>query len=470
MKLFKYTGWLVALVVLGLFTHAVYASSLPVGTTQFYLAGAGTGSGSTSIQLTSFKTPDGRPITMSMFGTVGYGAIEPQVPAKIEDVSFTGITQNSNQTATLTGVSRGLDFVYPYAASTTLGYSHSGGSTFIITNTASYYYNEFGMPNNNNDFTWATASSSIASKGYVDFVAFNGAAVVAATTGVPGVSQLATTLQTASSTANNGAGYPLVIPASNATSTYNRSTAPLRAVVTQNNGTIDPNFIGGVATSSTLGVGGIAIQSIGKNETIITTTGTSTFAVPTGVTKLLVSVQGAGATGGSCFETGGNGQATGGGGAGGFSVEAVDVTGTSTIQVFVGATTTATTTQAAWSTFGTNGFYLYGTGGNPGTSITNNGQGSSNGGIGGQGFGGDININGQDGMQGWFFNSTGAAPIIPGSGGNSVLGFGGQGGISTGSNTSNAKGYGGGGTGAVCTSTILGTGSNATQGMVRIQY
>lgn len=472
MKSSKYTGWLVALIALGFFAHAVFASSLPVGTSAFYLAGAGTNNNSTNIQLVSFKTPDGRPVTMSMFGTIGYGALEPQTTARLEDISFTGVSQNVNGTATLTGVSRGLDFVYPYAASTTLAYSHSGGATFIITNTAGFYYNEFAMPNNNNDFTWATASSSIASKGYVDYVAFNGAAVVAATTGVPGVSQLATQLQTASSTANNGAGYPLVIPASNATSTYNRSTAPLRAVVTQNNGTIDPNFVGGIATTSTIGATGTFVQDVGKNVQVFTTTGTSTFAVPAGIHKLSVTVQAPGAPGGTCFNvSGANGFGMGGGGAGGWATKVIDVTGTSTIQLFVGATTTlpaATSTQATWSTFGTNGSYFYATGGNPGVSSGAAGNTSTLGGRGGLGVNGDINVSGQNGGGGAFFNSTGVSVELGGNGGSTPVGFGGFGSNTTA--VADGQGYGSAGSGAACGSSGTAVGGQAANGVVIVRW
>lgn len=244
MKLFKYIGWIVPLLLFGFLVTTTFASSLPVGTTQFYLAGAGVGNTANSIQLTSFKTPDGRNITMAMFGTIGYGAIDPQTSVRLEDVSFTGVTQNVNGTATLTGVSRGLDFVYPYTASTTLAYSHSGGATFIITNTAGFYYNEFTMNNNNNLFTYPSASTSPATKGYVDTVAFNGAAVVYATTGSAGVSQLATGAQAAAGTAIGSSGASLALTSSIATSTFNHSTSANVVVVTgSGTGHIDPLFL-----------------------------------------------------------------------------------------------------------------------------------------------------------------------------------------------------------------------------------
>lgn len=292
-----------SVLILVLFAGQVFASSYPVGTTQFALAGAGVTSTGTALTLTSFKTPDGRAITMSNFGTVGYGALEPQTSVRLEDISFTGITQNLNGTATLTGVSRGLDFVYPYAASSTLAHSHAGGSTFIITNTPSFYYNEFALFNDSNVTAWPTASTSVATKGYADFLAFNGAAVIPATTLVPGVSQLATQLQMASSTATNGTGYSLVVPSQNATSTYNSQTAALRAVVTQNNGRIDPNFIypvttawptnNGAASSTVLennGSGGLSWNPL-HTYTLYSSTASVSTALTSTTTLLTVPIQ-----------------------------------------------------------------------------------------------------------------------------------------------------------------------------------
>jgi microcystin-dependent protein len=82
------------------------------------------------------------------------------------------------------------------------------------------------------------------------YTAFNGAGVIDASQTAKGVVELATQLETASSSSNGSVGV-LSIPASNATSTYNSATAALRVVVTQNNGKIDGNFI---ATSTLTGI------------------------------------------------------------------------------------------------------------------------------------------------------------------------------------------------------------------------
>lgn len=432
-----------------------YASSLPVGGQTYYLAGAGVTATQTTVQLTSLATADGTKLTMSNFGTEGYGTLEPQSSAKVEFVHFTGITQNTNGTATLTGVTRGVGYVYPYTPALSLEHSHAGGATFIISNTPEFYYNEFSMQNNNNVFTYPSASTSPATKGYVDQVAFSGSGAIAASTANRGYVQIATPLQLASSTGIGSTGAVVVASADNATSTWNAATSPLKLIVTQNNGQIDPNFL----ASST--------SSIGKNIQVFSP-GTSTFAVPAGVKKVLVTLQGAGAPGGSCF---GSGIASGGAGAGGYSFGVFDVSATTSIQVFVGATTTSTTTQAAWSTFGTNGFYASAQGGNPGASAVG-GPTTGQGGVGGSATGGSLNITGQRGTDGYLaiVNTTGPVyAYINGYGGDSPLGFGST---DTATPPAGATGYGAGGAGAICGTggSFYRIGGSGTNGFEMIQY
>ena len=110
-----------------------------------YLSGAGVGSTDVSINLTSLKFSDGiTNITMANFGSVGFATIEPGVPKKEENISFSGITQNGNGSAVLTGVSRGLLPYSPYTASSTWAYSHAGASTVVVSN-SSAFYNQFAI-------------------------------------------------------------------------------------------------------------------------------------------------------------------------------------------------------------------------------------------------------------------------------------------------------------------------------------
>lgn len=429
-----------ALLVLSVATFAspTDAANYPLEGQQYYLSGAGVTSSQVTVPLTSLKTPDGRAITMTMIGTKGYGTLEPQTVARVENITFTGITQNANGTAILTGVTRGLDFAYPYAAASTYRQSHSGGSTFIITNTPNWYYDQFAMFNDNVT-TWPTASSSVPSKGYVDFVAFNGAGVINATLSSRGVLQLGTGAQAAASTALGSSGASLALATSISTSTYNAATAANVVVVTGVSGKIDNNFVSTstlLAATSTINIGAFPAWQIGKQMQVFTSLGTSTFPVPSGITKVSVEVIGAG--GGAGYS---------GGGAGGYGYENVDITGTSSIQVFIGTGGTgangAGATAGTWSTFGTNGFYLSAGGGNPGTGGT---ASTCSSGTGGTASGGDINVSGDDGS----YCSNGTTT------------FGGHGGVS-----SYGKTYGNGGNGA---GAGLGTGSNGAPGIVIIRW
>lgn len=232
----------------------------PVGATNFVLAGAGVTSSQTTIQLASFKTPGGLNLTMTNFGNIGFGALDPQTASKLEDISFTGIVQNANGTATLTGVTRGMDFVYPYTASTTLQKSHAGGSTFILTNTAAFYGTQFPFLQNDQTFSGintftippiftlsGTSTSQAASIAYVNGVAISGAAT--STTNQSGIGLLATGADAAAGTYKLDT--PRFLSTLISTSTYFGGAYNNQSVITKTNGsqanTIDPNFI---ATSS----------------------------------------------------------------------------------------------------------------------------------------------------------------------------------------------------------------------------
>jgi hypothetical protein len=101
------------------------------------LAGAGAGIGDTSIILQSFIDIEGALIAMTDFGTIAFGTIEPG-GVNEEQISFAGITQNGNGTATLTTVKTVL-FKYPYTQTSGLAKTHAGGTSFVISNTAGFY-------------------------------------------------------------------------------------------------------------------------------------------------------------------------------------------------------------------------------------------------------------------------------------------------------------------------------------------
>lgn len=75
---------------------------------------------------------------MANFGSIGFGTLEPGNGTQEEQICFTGITQNTNGTAVLTGVSNVL-FMAPYTQTPGLAKTHPGSTTFVISNTAGFY-------------------------------------------------------------------------------------------------------------------------------------------------------------------------------------------------------------------------------------------------------------------------------------------------------------------------------------------
>lgn len=105
---------------------------------KFTLSGSGASIGDTTLTLQSMLGIDGVAITTTDIGTGGFGTIEPGNGSQEEAIKFTGITQNSNGTATLTGVSTVL-FKSPYTATSGLAKTHAGATTFILSNDAAFY-------------------------------------------------------------------------------------------------------------------------------------------------------------------------------------------------------------------------------------------------------------------------------------------------------------------------------------------
>lgn len=194
----------------------------------------------TTITLSSFKEPISNiKYTMAYLNSdKGYGTIEPGNTTRSEFISFTGVTQNADNTATLTGVTRGLTRTpagSSCTASTTLAAAHSGQSVFILSDSPCLFA-EYAVKSNNETITgqWTFNTFPI--------TATNSTSSYAAA----GISQLATPSQQAAGTATSTGGNeaPLVLASKNATSTYATSTAPNSVIVTRADGTIDPKFFG----------------------------------------------------------------------------------------------------------------------------------------------------------------------------------------------------------------------------------
>lgn len=247
-------------------TFQVGTTFTPVQASQFVLSGAGITSSATTIQVTSFTLPDPQktPLTMDMFGQIGYAVLEPQTN-KIENVSFTGVTQNANGTALLTGVTRGINFVSPYNSSASRALSHAGGSYLILSNSAAFYGREFLFANNTGTSSavivlastspWRydfhptfTLGTQLIDKAYADGLSFSG--VATATESSFGGAWLGTALQQASST-NGAPDKPYLLQTKNATSTPLSScdgtanAGALCAVIALNSGKISPLWLNG---------------------------------------------------------------------------------------------------------------------------------------------------------------------------------------------------------------------------------
>lgn len=169
----------------------------------FILAGSGSSIGDTTITLQSFTGIDGTNILTADLGSFAYGTLEPGNGSQEEAVLFTGVTQNSNGTATLTGVSS-VGFKQPYTLTTGVTKTHAGASKFIISNDAAFY----------NNFTL-----------YLNAIA--GAGAANASTSVKGLVQAATAAQVNSGTATGSTGAVLAVtPDALAASNYAIVTPP----------------------------------------------------------------------------------------------------------------------------------------------------------------------------------------------------------------------------------------------------
>lgn len=111
---------------------------------QNYTLVSSISSTATTIRLSSFTEPvSGTPYTMAIIGSsIVYATIAPKT-TQSEFISFTGITQNADGTADLTGVTRGLGRSYPYASSSTYKLPHPGQSILILSD-APQVFNSYG--------------------------------------------------------------------------------------------------------------------------------------------------------------------------------------------------------------------------------------------------------------------------------------------------------------------------------------
>jgi hypothetical protein len=228
------------LIVLAIIFGAGLTGNLAVAALQFvqtptitlYTSVAGS---ATSMRVTPYpRDLDGIKLTMTDFGTSPTATIDPKVRNTEEIVGFTGIVDNGDNTATLTGLTRDLTSKSPYTTPGS-GRAHSASAIVVFSNNPQMYA-RFAAPENtqtwsavqtftsttppayNVDPIWANFSTQIfADVAYVNSVVAAGAAN--ASESVKGIIQLATGVQAALGTSAGSTGARLVLGNNLATST-----------------------------------------------------------------------------------------------------------------------------------------------------------------------------------------------------------------------------------------------------------
>ncbi len=251
---------------------------LPVQAQPFTLSGSGAVMGATSIILTSFTQIDGTLLTMADFGSKGFMTMEPGNSTLEEQISFTGVTQNANGTATLSGIKTVL-MVSPYTETSGLAQTHAGSITVVLSNTVGFY-NQFvakddaatitavhtftapNYPEIDNAGTLPTLQAQFATKQYVDNVVIVGAAD--ATTAVKGIVQLPTQAQVDAGTATGSTAASLAM-----TPNFNRSR--LLSDYAADSGTANAYIIAPSPAVTTLVAGTRVSFKVGNTNTTTST-------------------------------------------------------------------------------------------------------------------------------------------------------------------------------------------------------
>ena len=273
-------------------------------------------------------------------------------------------------------------------------------------------------------------------------------------TGLPistGVTGLGTGIATALAATPQGSGS--VVLATSPTLT----TPVISSIV--NTGTLTlPTTTGTVALYGNAGV---------SSATVLTASN-SAWAIPAGVSRLKVTVVGAGGNGSAGNNWAGSPAANsgGGGGGGGTAIQVfTGLTPSATLNVTVGTTAGATSSVASGSQTITT---VQATGGASGSAGSSASGGA--GGDGGLGSGGLLNIKGNPGNPGTLA-TVASVTVLGGSGGGSSLGGGGYCPASVSSGATNGGNYGGGGGGGgAIVSTGGYSGGAFAPGVVIIEY
>lgn len=401
----------------------------PLQAQSFSLAGGGAVAAATSIILKSFKTIDGVNIAMTDLGTIAYMTLEPGNGTSEEQISFTGVTQNSNGTATLTGVKNVL-FVSPYTETSGLAKTHAGSTTAVLSNTSGFY-NKFPAKDNDETITgqWTfstfpiTPSNSDASttvKGVTKISVAPASATEPIATGTNDP-RLQQPYYAASAVGTDAYAITLTSAAVPAAYAAGQQYTFLADVANTGAATLKINSLAAIAikknVSSALQTGDIlagqivSVEYDGTNfqlislpsgisqttpvvQTYLVAGSPATWTKPAGLKYVVVEVQAGGGGGGG---SGTNATSGGGGGGGGYSRKLIAVAALGTTEtVTTGAAGTAGAAgnndggAGGTSSFGAHASATGGEGGQSGGDVA----GGDNGAAGGIGSSGDVNVKG----------------------------------------------------------------------------
>ena len=274
----------------------------PIAGAVYYLSGSGVGASASSITLTSLTVPQsGYELVDSDFSTTFYLTIEPGNRTRQEIASCTTVVQNADNTATLSGCSRGLLPFSPYTASSTYQFSHSGGTSVIFSNPPQLY-EEFPARGDAESITglWTFSSTSIPrldsylaatnnaqfiSKKYADDLIAAGVADGNYTTF--GGYVLATTSQIIAGTATSTATRYLVLPSELSNTT---SSAKNIIPVTKTNGKLSQGFLD--LTEGFTFSGGVTSTGALVQSGTSTFSGANTFSATTNFTGSVSGISG----------------------------------------------------------------------------------------------------------------------------------------------------------------------------------
>lgn len=198
----------------------------PLQAQGFSLAGSGCVIGDTTLVLKSMTTIDGALVTMAMLGSYAFMTLEPGNGINEEQIKFTGITQNANGTATLTGVSN-VSFGTPYTVTSGVLKTHAGSVTAILSNTSGFYesyvakdddgtisevltFTQPNFPQMDGVTTPPTLPAQLVTKSYADSLSYAGTAN--ASTSAKGIVQIATQAQVDAKTLIGSTSAVLVQP------------------------------------------------------------------------------------------------------------------------------------------------------------------------------------------------------------------------------------------------------------------